>query len=555
LGKSVIPEDKKKRIIVIIFLIIIAVLGFFILYNTVSKKQPGFATNRTSVAAKGAGSSNQSGSAAVQSAGTNSISADEYAQQEQSISRTEQAASQQGQSTAAGQRLSQTGSIFSSGQSGSQQGSATGGQRLSQTGSVLSSGQASSQQGSTAAGQLLSQTGSLSSGQTATQQGSTEAGQRLSQTGSLSSGQTATQQESTEAGQHLSQTGSLSSGQTATQQESTEALSQTGSLSSEQAAAQQGQAGSQGQGISAAAQLALQEGQSIFATGQTSQSGVRANSGNTGGTTGTASTTSSVSGQAQQNEAISQREFQNARRTTPAQPAPPPVRRIISANMLLVNSGSFEMENVLDEQDTGENAELLQVTITSFYIAKYEVTQREYENVMGKNPSYFKGSNLPVENVSWFDAIEYCNALSRREGLNLAYTITGSGSSRVVTWNRNANGYRLPTEEEWVYACRANTTTPFNTGNSISRNMSNYFGRRTVNVGSYPPNAWGLYDMHGNVSEWCWNLNISASDNITRVIRGGSWLNTSMRLRSSFRDHYFPQLHTMSIGFRIVQSY
>jgi formylglycine-generating enzyme required for sulfatase activity len=225
--------------------------------------------------------------------------------------------------------------------------------------------------------------------------------------------------------------------------------------------------------------------------------------------------------------------------------------------MKMLSGGTFEMETVLnEEEDTEENIIVQNVTVNSFYISKYEVTQREYENVMKKNPSYFKGPNLPVENVSWFDAIEYCNALSRREGLALAYTITGTGSSRVVTWNRSANGYRLPTEEEWVYACRANTTTPFNTGKSINRNMSNYFGRRTVNIGSYQPNAWGLYDMHGNVSEWCWNLfNTSSSSSETRIIRGGSWLNTSMRLRTSFRDHYFPNMRTMSIGFRIAQNF
>ena len=247
---------------------------------------------------------------------------------------------------------------------------------------------------------------------------------------------------------------------------------------------------------------------------------------------------------------------QNGRRPFPIQPAPPPVKQIISGNMVLLNSGNFEMDIIINEQNPDDNIEFRQVTINSFYISKYEVTQREYENVMKNNPSYFKGPNLPVENVTWFDAIEYCNALSRQEGLTLAYTITGSGSDRVVTWNRNANGYRLPTEEEWVYACRASTTTPYNTGDSINRNLSNYFGRGTVNVGSYAPNNWGLYDMHGNVSEWCWNLfDNTNTENVTRIIRGGSWLSTSMRLRSSFRDHYYPQMRTMSIGFRVVMNY
>jgi formylglycine-generating enzyme required for sulfatase activity len=350
----------------------------------------------------------------------------------------------------------------------------------------------------------------------------------------------------------LSQTGSISTpGQLASQQglsaaeqfpnfqtKSNSTLDQSGSQQGLSAAEQflnfqtgsnstLDQSGSQRE-LSAAEQLIFQREQSIFLSGQT-----------------------------QQNEAISaisQKKYQNVRRTTPIQPSPMPVQRTIPSNMVYINIGSFEMETVMDEHDTGENVSVQHVTVNSFYIAKYEVTQREYESVMGKNPSYFKGSNLPVENVSWFDTIEYCNALSRREGLTPAYTITGLGPDREVTWDRNANGYRLPTEEEWVYACRANKTTSFNTGNSINMNMSNYFGRSTVNVGSYQPNDWGLYDMHGNVSEWCWNLYISTSDNITRIIRGGSWLNTSMRLRLSFRDHYFPNMRTISIGFRVVKN-
>jgi len=246
---------------------------------------------------------------------------------------------------------------------------------------------------------------------------------------------------------------------------------------------------------------------------------------------------------------------QGARRTD----QPPPVQRIISANMILIKGGSFEMEIFLDEDEknSSENVESHHVTVSTFYIAKHEVTQREYQNVIGKNPSYFKGPDLPVENVSWFDAIEYCNVLSRREGLTLAYTIRGSGSNRVVIWNKNANGYRLPTEEEWEYACRANTTTPYNTGETITRDMSNYFGKRTVNVGSYAPNDWGLYDMHGNVSEWCWNLFTSpySDNNNMRIVRGGNWLNTSLRVRSSSRDHYFPQLYALTIGFRVAQNY
>jgi formylglycine-generating enzyme required for sulfatase activity len=232
--------------------------------------------------------------------------------------------------------------------------------------------------------------------------------------------------------------------------------------------------------------------------------------------------------------------------------------------MGFIESGTYYMGSPDTEEDRDINEMQRLVTMRPFHIGKYEVTQKEYQEVMGKNPSYFLGDNLPVENVSWFDAIEYCNALSRREGLPVAYTITGTGNNRIVTWDQDSLGYRLPTEAEWEYACRAGTRTPYNTGNSINnRNQANYFSNGTRNVGSYPPNNWGLYDMHGNVAEWCWDLysNYNASlDNENnpaenhRVFRGGSWFNLTMRLRSAFRDHYFPNYRTVSIGFRVVRT-
>ena len=153
-----------------------------------------------------------------------------------------------------------------------------------------------------------------------------------------------------------------------------------------------------------------------------------------------------------------------------------------------------------------------QVNVGSFYMGKYPVTQREYQSVIGSNPSYFKGDTLPVEHVSWFDTITYCNKLSEYEGLSPAYTINGSD----VIWDRNANGYRLPTEAEWEYACRAGTATPFNKGDNTSEanyngdypynnNIKGILRERTRPVGSFALNAWGLYDMHGNVWEWCWD--------------------------------------------------
>ena len=234
-------------------------------------------------------------------------------------------------------------------------------------------------------------------------------------------------------------------------------------------------------------------------------------------------------------------------------------------NMTLIRGGTYYMGSPVTEEEREEDEELHLVTINSFHIGMYEVTQREYEEVMRINPSYFKGPDLPVENVSWFDAIEYCNRLSLRDGLPPVYTITGTGNSRVVTWDEDANGYRLPTEAEWEYACRAGTTTPFNTGNSISRNLANIWGSGTRNVGSYPPNRWGLYDMHGNVAEWCWDwygdynyysqIDPEARfSEIHRIFRGGNWINTSIRARSAFRDHFYPTLQHLAVGFRVVRN-
>jgi formylglycine-generating enzyme required for sulfatase activity len=254
---------------------------------------------------------------------------------------------------------------------------------------------------------------------------------------------------------------------------------------------------------------------------------------------------------------------------SPPSSAPPSVRpstltiRTTKSVMVLINGGTFTMGSPANEPERESNEIQHQVTVSSFYMGKYEVTQAEYRAVMGTNPSEFKGDNLPVENVTWYEAVEYCNRLSRQEGRTPAYTINGEN----VTWNFNANGYRLPTEAEWEYACRAGTTTPFNTGNNITTSQANYDGTYSgkTAVGSFAPNPWGLYDMHGNVWEWCWDYWYDyssvaqtnprgASSGTGGVLRGGSWYNSAQLVRSAFRNYSDPAYRNFGIGFRLARN-
>ena len=201
----------------------------------------------------------------------------------------------------------------------------------------------------------------------------------------------------------------------------------------------------------------------------------------------------------------------------------PPITN--TQGMVKINGGTFSMGSPESEEWRGNDETKHIVTVSDFYISPYEVTQAEYASVMGSNPSNFKGDNLPVESISWYDAIAYCNAKSEKEGLTPVYTIDGES----VTWNREADGYRLPTEAEWEYACRAGTYTPFNTEKVPGADTCNFYGhypygiednyfnqeeletkpgqyrQTTVAVNSFSPNKWGLYNMHGNFGEWCWD--------------------------------------------------
>jgi len=215
------------------------------------------------------------------------------------------------------------------------------------------------------------------------------------------------------------------------------------------------------------------------------------------------------------------------------------------------------------------------VTVAAFRIGVTEVTQAQYRAVMGGNPSYFQGDeSRPVEQVSWFDAVNFCNKLSRIKGLPPAYEVNGT----EVKWDPKARGYRLPTEAEWEYACRAGTTGPFWSGPTIGTDQANYNGLfpygigpkglsrgTTVPVGSLKPNPWGLADMGGNVAEWCWDFysdysaepstNPRGPDQGTyRVLRGGAWNSYALLLRSACRVYDGPERQADSVGFRVALS-
>jgi formylglycine-generating enzyme required for sulfatase activity len=219
-----------------------------------------------------------------------------------------------------------------------------------------------------------------------------------------------------------------------------------------------------------------------------------------------------------------------------------------------IDGGTYSMGSPVSEEGRREDETRHSVTIAPFYMAKYELTQKEYEQLMGKNPSKFKGENRPVESISWFDAVAYCNARSEKEGLTPAYTIRG----RNVTWNRRATGYRLPTEAEWEFACRTGSS-----GAAVS-NVANVNNTETTDAGSFEANAWSLYDMIGNVWEWCWDwygdYGQAAQTNPEgppegpgRIVRGGGYYNEGERLRPARRGYDPPTRMVDNLGFRLVR--
>lgn len=255
------------------------------------------------------------------------------------------------------------------------------------------------------------------------------------------------------------------------------------------------------------------------------------------------------------------------------------------SKMILIPTSKFTMGSPESEKLRNNDEKQHEVTVNSFYVDAFEVSQQDYELVMGENPSFNKSGNLPVENVTYFDAIKYCNKKSRLDKLNPCYVISGKN----VLWDKRANGYRLLTEAEWECVCRAETNSVFNTGDWSSSLDFNYDGENpyqieenylrrinrnvqtgmvrgeTIAVDSLEPNALGLYNMHGNVAEWVFDFYgeyelrkyvdpYGPLTGLYRVVRGGSFLDAGKHIRSAYRFALNPKQKSKSIGFRIAKN-
>jgi formylglycine-generating enzyme required for sulfatase activity len=262
----------------------------------------------------------------------------------------------------------------------------------------------------------------------------------------------------------------------------------------------------------------------------------------------------------------------------------------IGMKLVLIPAGKFMMGSPATEKERDEIELQHEVQISKpFYMGAYEVTQAEYAKLMGKpreggkynpmnpGPRFGPGDDLPIENARWWHAVEYCKRLTA-----------------LPAEKKAGRTYRLPTEAEWEYACRAGTTTAFHFGASLSAKQANFNGafpyggvdkgaylRKTTKVGSYQPNAWGLYDMHGNVWEWCsdWydpayykkspkvdpqgpakgvlgtgyaEWNVPGVGQYYRVVRGGSWVDEARGCRAAYRFRAMPHDGYQIVGFRVV---
>ncbi|MFG2774576.1 formylglycine-generating enzyme family protein [Streptomyces sp. NPDC048350] len=193
------------------------------------------------------------------------------------------------------------------------------------------------------------------------------------------------------------------------------------------------------------------------------------------------------------------------------------------------------------------------VEVAPCLIATYPVTRALYARVTGERPGAAVGGELPVEGVSWWDAVRFCNALSEREGLTRAYLLPADGGGDVER-DTSADGYRLPTEAEWEHACRAGTAGPrYGPLDEIAWHRGNS-EERIHAVGGKRPNPWGFHDMLGNVWEWCWDVYDAEVYGSYRVLRGGGWFDEHWSCRASVRRRSHPTFRVDDVGFRLARS-
>lgn len=229
----------------------------------------------------------------------------------------------------------------------------------------------------------------------------------------------------------------------------------------------------------------------------------------------------------------------------------------VELTMMQIPAGNFLMGSAADDPEASDSERPQhEVTVPRFFMANTPITQAQWRVVaampqmdleLTSDPSRSKGDDRPVEQVNWHEATEFCQRLFVKTGLD----------------------YRLPSEAEWEYACRAGTETAYHCGPQITQELANFNGGQTTSVKAYPSNRWGLYDMHGNVWEWCEDDYHRSYDdplqdgsawvyfdrsNTRRILRGGSWFNAPRACRSASRNGHAPDYRVGNIGFRVVCS-
>jgi formylglycine-generating enzyme required for sulfatase activity len=231
--------------------------------------------------------------------------------------------------------------------------------------------------------------------------------------------------------------------------------------------------------------------------------------------------------------------------------------------MVLIPAGEFVMGDDAGTEDEQDERPAHRASVSAFYMDRTEVTQRSYEAVMGNNPSRFKGTDRPVERLDWVRAARYCNARSLKEGLKPCY------DPQTLECDFSASGYRLPTEAEWEYACRAGMTGAYSFAGGPAALGEHAWSSQNAGGSTHPagqkrPNPWGLYDIHGNVAEWCndyYSPTAYASAEANdprgptsgdyRVVRGGSWKSGADVCRSAARFPETPRAPDVCLGYEV----